>query len=48
MNGGIVNITDLGLAQALGTGPASVNLTTTVCAVLAQDLTLALTLVSPP
>ena len=40
VNGGVVNITVLVLAQDLGpSGPVNVNLTLTVCAAFVQDIT---------
>ena len=49
VNGGVVNITVLVLAQDLGpSGPANVNLTLTVWAVFAQDMAVPLTVTFPP
>jgi len=49
VNGGLVNISDFVLLQEFGDkGPVSENLTTTVCAVLAQDITFPVTVIFPP
>src|SRR6266481_333199 len=49
VNGGVVNITVLVLAQDLGpSGPVNVNFTLTVCATFVQDMTVPVTLTVPP
>jgi hypothetical protein len=49
VNGGVVNISVLVLAQFLGpSGPVNVNLTLTVCAAFVQDITVPVNLTVPP
>ncbi len=49
VNGGLVNITVLVLAQDLGpSGPVRVNFTLTVCELLVQDMMFPVTVILPP
>jgi hypothetical protein len=48
-NGGVVNITDFVLLQLFGCdGPLNANLTTTICVVVAQEITFPVTVMVPP
>lgn len=49
VNGGVVKMPDFVLPHLFGcNGPLSENLTTTVCAVVAQDITCPVTVIVPP
>jgi hypothetical protein len=49
VNGGVVKMSDRVLPHLFGCkGPLSENLTTTVCAVVAQDITCPVTVIVPP
>ena len=48
-NGGVVNISDFVLLQLFGCdGPLKVNLTITICVIVAQEITFPVTVIVPP